>query len=124
MADMKHPKQDLDDMFAQAQHNTPAPSAELMSRVLGDAITAQPVVAATKTPARLGLFARISDVLGGWPAMGGLVTATVLGFLVGVSPQERIGDPAAALFEQPGDALALFDAGLNGLGWDMEEEAP
>ena len=74
----------LDRLFAEAAANPPAPSAELMDRVLADGLALQP---ARPVPARVsnapGVLARLAALLGGPPALAGVTAAAFLGIAVG-----------------------------------------
>ena len=104
----------LDDLFAQARAQAPQPSDALMARVLADAAAqSTPVRSSVRQP---GFWARLSDTLGGWPALGGLAAATVAGVWVGIAPPASVEDLAASLI---GDTVSvtllspdtIFDAG-------------
>ncbi len=67
----------LDDIFAQARA-VPAPvSADLVARVLQGA---RPT----------SIWHGLLDVIGGWPAMGGMIAAGVAGLWIGVAPPSVI----------------------------------
>ncbi|MEJ8561167.1 hypothetical protein QTO30_07975 [Yoonia sp. GPGPB17] len=107
---MTNPNDDmLDDLFAQARRATPVPGDDLMTRVLADADAAQPVSSAQAL--KVGLWARLLDGIGGWPAVGGLAAATVAGIWVGVAPPSSVEDMTADLI---GDqvSVSLFQTDL------------
>jgi len=120
MSDFDEMDRDLEASFAAAQRHVPPVSADLMARVLADAEDLQPAAPEIARPVRANLFDRLVDACGGWPALGGLVTATMVGFWIGISPPSLIEEPTASLFEGA-DALALYDVELTGFGWDQEE---
>jgi hypothetical protein len=96
---------DLDDFFGAARRVTPAPSDALMARVLADAMAAQaPVMVRVQRP---GWLAQLRDALGGWPAVGGLATAGVVGLAVGIAAPAGLGDLTAALLGQPADGYLV-----------------
>lgn len=108
---MTNPNDDmLDGLFAQARRETPAPSDDLMARVLADASAMQPRPAAVPTP-QMGLWGRMLDVVGGWPAVSGLAAATVAGIWLGVAPPSSVEDLTATVL---GDevSISLFSADL------------
>ena len=108
---MTNPNDDmLDDLFATARQAAPAPSADLMARVLADAAAVQPQPATT-TAAVPGLWSRMLDAIGGWPAVSGLAAATVAGIWVGVAPPSAVEDMTASLI---GDevSVSLFSPDL------------
>ena len=101
---MTNPNDDrLDDLFTQARATTPVPSNDLMARVLADADAMQPQKPAGAS-APMGLWARMLDAVGGWPAMGGLAAATVAGIWVGVAPPASVEDLTASLI---GDEVSV-----------------
>jgi hypothetical protein len=80
---------------ARAEAARPAP-ADLLARIEDDALRLQPRAAAPirgLAPTSGGLAAAVGRLLspiGGWPAFGGLVTATVTGLWLGVSPPAAV----------------------------------
>jgi hypothetical protein len=109
---MTNPNDDmLDDLFAQARAQPPgSPSDDLIARVLADAAGVQPAPSA-HVISQPGLWSRIMDTIGGWPALGGLAAATVAGIWVGVAPPTPVSDLTAHLM---GDVVTvdLFSATL------------
>ncbi|WP_224825847.1 hypothetical protein [Cognatishimia sp. MH4019] len=78
----------LEGFFEAARDDAPQPSDILQARILADADAA---LAANAPPVRRRN--RLRDVLqglGGWPAMAGLVTATMAGVWIGISPPEMV----------------------------------
>jgi len=70
----------------------PEPSADLLARVLKDAEAAQARHAApvrTGAP-RAGVWGRIAQGLGGWPAMAGLGAAGLAGVWIGLALPETL----------------------------------
>ena len=109
---MTNPNDDmLDDLFAQAREADVKPSDALMARVLADADDVQGAMQPEQTVATSGLWARILDALGGWPAVSGLAAATVAGVWIGVAPPSSVQDLTASLV---GDEVSvdLFSTGL------------
>ncbi len=111
---MTDPKNDmLDDLFAEARKIAPEPSEALVARVIAEAIPPQTVSAA----GRRGLATRLLEMIGGWPAVGGLVAATLAGLWIGVAPPASVEDFTATWFGDPvavgllSDDIA-FDTGL------------
>ena len=120
MTDIERSDKDIDALLAMARRDGPSPSADLLAQILKDAEAAQPSPPTPAKMARPGALSRMLAALGGWPALGGLVAATIVGFVVGISPSSMIDTPAASLFDQS-DTLALHDADMSGLGWDMDQ---
>jgi hypothetical protein len=84
---------DLDDLFAQARAGD-RPDNAFVARVLADAYGLQPQTqppqqASVPSP---GLWARLLDGLGGWPALGGLSAAAAAGVWLGVTPPVALAD--------------------------------
>ncbi|ARU01491.1 hypothetical protein [Yoonia vestfoldensis] len=96
---MTNPPDDmLDDLFAQARQLAPVPDAALTARVLADA--ARPVPVAVARPPQ-SFWAQLGAMLGGWPALGGLATATIAGIWIGIASPSVVADYAAALLGEP-----------------------
>lgn len=87
--------------FTAARETAPAPSPDLMARVMADAeaVQAQQGAVAGARPAapRAGPWARLAQGLGGWPAMAGLGAAGLAGVWIGLSlPETLPGLPPGA----------------------------
>ena len=105
----------LDDLFADARELDATPSSELMSRVLGSAAQLQPdVKPLSPTGQGPSLWSQFMDVIGGWPALGGVAAAGVTGLWLGLAPTasmdsfaaELLGDTTAVSFIQDYDFLS------------------
>ena len=96
----------LDVLFAEARAQAPAPSGDLMARILRDAETETRARAAPRPapPPRTGWLGRLSDALGGWPALGGLAASTVLGLWLGVAQPSGLSGVTASLW---GDRVSV-----------------
>ncbi len=92
MADKGDDHHDLEAMFAAARQRPVDVPNDLMARVLADADR----IAAMRRPAPL--WQQVRDALGGWPAVGGLVAASVAGVWIGVAPPSALPDPAELFF--------------------------
>jgi hypothetical protein len=94
---MTRPNDDfLEDLFARAQKTGATPQDDLVARVLADADAVQAGLRSQRArPASPGLWARILDALGGWPAVSGLAAATVAGVWIGVAPPASVEDVTA-----------------------------
>ncbi len=105
----------LESLFQDARATPPQMPDGLMARVLADAVALQPV--AEKSGWRGWLTG-----IGGLPALGGLLTASCLGFWIGVAPPAGVPDLAGQVL---GVEAALDEdldgAGLTGFGWDIGE---
>ncbi len=86
---------DLDGLFDDARVARPIPTENLMARIAADAALHQP------SPSQLdrqapGAFSRLLETLGGWPTIGGLVTATIAGVYIGFVQPELVIDTVTA----------------------------
>ena len=106
----KKQDQALDLLFAAAKADDPIPSADLMARIMADAVDAQkPIVASIATPARRGFAQTLSDVFGGWAGASTLVACVGLGVVVGfVSPDVVLSYLPGAELEQSDDLFGLY----------------
>jgi hypothetical protein len=107
----------LDDLFALARGTGGAddafqPSMGLMDRVMSDALAAQAVpqvpaaeVIAPRAPHPLqpAFWRNALAALGGWPAMAGLVSASVAGIWIGMNPPSLLSDSAATVLALDSD---------------------
>ncbi len=78
---------ELDRLFDLARAVAPPVSDDLMARIMADAdaaVVPMPDVA-TSAPEQGGWRGWVAAI-GGWPAMGGLALATVVGVAIGISP--------------------------------------
>ncbi len=100
----------LEALFEAARVTPPKPSEALMDRLLADAVALQP--AALPRGWRYWF-----DQLGGSAGLGGLVTATCVGFWIGIAPPEALPDVGALVL----GAEASSEADTYGFGWDIEE---
>lgn len=114
----KSDKDMLESLFEDARATPPAVPSALMDRILKDAAAEQP------TPGPRG-WRGLWHAIGGGPALGGLVTATAVGFWIGVAPPSGMPDFAAALMTgnetETIDVATDSGADLSAFGWDIEE---
>ena len=91
----------LDDYFVAARQTAPQPSADLMRRVMADALAAQDAALAPRRSGlqhkRPGIWAQLREALGGWPAMGGLAMAGVMGLVIGIAAPGGLSDLTTAV---------------------------
>lgn len=80
----------LDAFFKAARHETETLSGPLAERMLADALRVQDNWQARAPSAREGTLRQILDMLGGWPSIGGLVTACAVGVWLGFSPPQEL----------------------------------
>jgi len=117
MSDLEQEDDGLEALFAKARATPPTVPDALMARVLSDAVTVQP---RSRRGWRAGWRA-----LGGAPGLGGLVTATCVGFWLGVAPPASLPDYSGQLLGGA-DTAALTaetyaETEPSGFGWDFEE---
>jgi hypothetical protein len=104
---------DLEAALEAARAAPPQMSAALAARIGDDALHYLP---------RERLWRRILAAVGGPAGLGGLVTATVAGFWLGVAPPAQTVDPL--LLFGTADAVAEEDmTDLTGSGWTVFEFA-
>jgi hypothetical protein len=117
MTDKDHRADDiLEGLFEQARATPPEVPDALMARVLADAQAVQPTAQSSRWRDWLAVF-------GGLPALGGLVTATCVGFWIGLAPPAGLPDLGAAVFGVQSASDDGFESiAMTGFGWDIEEE--
>jgi len=125
MRDENKEYRDLNSMFAATQADAARPSDKLMARISEDA--AQVQSGFHKERAKLvkpGRATQLFQVLGGWPAMGGLVMAAATGVWIGAYPPDTLSNGlsqvAQALLE--GDDTAYLIDIAPGSEFDLGEE--
>ena len=97
---------ELEDFLAAARAAPPQVPEALMARVMADA----------------GLIRGWFAALGGLPGLGGLITATCVGFWLGLAPPDGLPDLAAGLLGSTAELEQLLGApGETGFGWDIGE---
>ena len=107
---------ELEDFLAAARAAPPQVPEALMARVMADAEAARP------RPADAGLIRGWFAALGGLPGLGGLITATCVGFWLGLAPPDGLPDLAAGLLGSTAELEQLLGApGETGFGWDIGE---
>ena len=91
---------DLDLLFAAARQAPAVPTEALLARVAGDAAALQPAAAqaaasgSLRGPSAPGFWPQLREALHGWPALGGLITATLAGLWIGVNPPAAMASAA------------------------------
>ncbi|QFT59248.1 hypothetical protein FIU94_10465 [Sulfitobacter sp. THAF37] len=114
MTKTEHDDAGLEALFAEARAHPPRVPDRLLARVAEDAQRLQP--RAARATQRRGWWA----VLGGLPGLGGLVTATCVGFWLGVAPPEGVPDFADQMLGSQAVAEEAVPD-FSGFGWDSEE---
>ena len=89
----------LDTLFAQARQAETAVTDDLMARVLADAAReqARPAPGAARRR-RPGPLDWVRALVGGWPALGGVLAAGLAGLWVGMAPPAGVESLVADLF--------------------------
>ena len=85
---------DLDAFFDVARGETVELPDGLTDRIMADAVQVQEGWRTPTPTGRPGVLRQLYDMLGGWPALGGLVTACAAGVWIGFSPPSILPDPA------------------------------
>jgi len=124
MSKTEHPMMDdaeLEAFFTAARAETVDPSAALMARIVADAeAQAEAREALRQMPAprapRRGLIAAVIGGLGGWPAVAGMVTATVAGVWFGFAAPDQVNTLAGGLL--------WSDTAGSATSYDLEDILP
>lgn len=112
---------ELDALFGAARAAGPAPSDDLMARIMADAEAELPAATATPraVPERRGWLSGLLSGIGGWPAAAGLAAAAVTGLAIGVASPSALESLSGGYFSAGGYALESLMpsyAGLMGEG--------
>lgn len=94
---------ELDRLFDLAQGIAPPLPEALAARILADAETAGPMPS-TSPAVSPGGWRALVMAIGGWPAMGGLALATVVGVAIGINPPSGLSTFTSGLL---GETLEL-----------------
>ncbi|MEL6570853.1 MAG: hypothetical protein AAFQ64_04285 [Pseudomonadota bacterium] len=106
----------VDALLDEAASQMPEVPAHLMAAVMLDAARLQPTKAIVAP--RPNLWDSFLDLIGGWPAMGGLAAAGLAGVWIGFAPPATLEAATAQILGSSqtidlfgGDALSSFDVG-------------
>lgn len=79
------------------------PGADLMARILGDALAVQTAAIADTVPVQsvnaprdAGIWRQFFGALGGWPGVAGLTAAAAVGGWLAISPPQTLSDTVLA----------------------------
>lgn len=116
---------DLETLFRAARTDRPAPSDDLMARVLADAAALQPkaaapaprrVAAPAPSRARTGFFAGLAALFGGGGVLAGMGTAAVAGLFLGFAQPAPVSALTAAWGGSAADSSAYdLTSGIDAL---------
>lgn len=82
--------QSLEALFAEARQHAPQPSDVFLSRLIEDAVAAQPKPQMPARPAR-GFWSRLLGAIGGAAVVVGMGSAAMAGLVIGyVQPEEML----------------------------------
>lgn len=112
----------LDDLFLAARSKSPEPSDDLMARIMADAdqvADGWAMADAAPVAASGGWLRSLLDAVGGWPAASGIVTAGMVGLVVGISPPQTLSDFAEGYIYGTSDSY-LVDP-YDGFGFAADE---
>ncbi len=114
----KDTRDDLAGFFAAAKRERYDLPDGLTGRILHDARQVQDgfVADLANRPTAPGLLRSLRDVLGGWPAMAGLLTACTAGVWLGYSPPDALPD-AFVISTLSQENIDMFDADGLTTGW-------
>jgi len=90
-----HDMQELDNLLTQTAQTKPTVPSDLMARVLIDAAQAQPRPDEMRSQS---IWASLLEMIGGWPAVGGLALASATGLWIGIAPPVGLESMATTVF--------------------------
>ena len=115
----------LDNLFAEMRADDALPSEGLLDRIMADAdgvladqtgpVAGPQPVARPQSGARGGVVRGLLDAIGGWPAFGGLVAATMTGLWIGVAPPDGVSTLAALMLGDTVEVSLFGDDVFGGL---------
>ena len=110
---------ELDRLLEDAGRALPETPQALVQRVLADAEALQPRT--RPAPERPGFLEWVRECSGRWAAVGGLVTASTIGFWIGINPPDAL--ESVTVFPQLDTTGLGFGeaAELSGFGWELED---
>ena len=110
---------ELDRLLEDAGRARPEAPQALVRRVLADAEALQ--ARNRPAPERPGFLEWVRERSGRWAAVGGLVTASTVGFWIGISPPDAL-EGVTLLPQLDTTGLGLGEAAeLSGFGWELED---
>ncbi|RYH11631.1 hypothetical protein [Tropicimonas sp. IMCC6043] len=116
----KDMERELDACFEALRAAREEPSPELLARVLADGYAeqdARTAVAPAAPAPRRGWLRNLIDMIGGWPALAGLATATLAGVWIGYNPPAAFDSLTLALLNESYG----YDVGLSASILDLDE---
>ena len=107
-------RDELARVFAQARGAPVTVRETVMACVLTDAARVQPAVMATRAARRRrGAASWLRDLVGGWPALGGVMAAGLTGLWLGIAPPSGVESLTASLIGTTQIVIFLPDADLS-----------
>ncbi|WP_226780488.1 dihydroorotate dehydrogenase [Oceaniglobus trochenteri] len=91
MTERKNDDTALEALFAEARRESAPLPDDLFARIMADAESRLPAAPAA-SPRRQSRLAALGAMLGGWPSMAGLATATLAGVWIGVAQPSGLSD--------------------------------
>ena len=93
MTDKNNEFPELEGLFDAARQNKPVLSDDLHARIMSDAMSVMPSNVVSIPSDNTSWWRRWLEPLGGWPALGGMVTACAAGIWIGIAPPASLPDP-------------------------------
>ncbi|WP_386680472.1 dihydroorotate dehydrogenase [Loktanella sp. R86503] len=87
----------LDQLLNTARRRAVPASDDLMARVLADAVALQPAAGTVRPQQTASRTGWLRDLIGGWPALSGVLAAGLTGLWVGVAPPTGVESLAATM---------------------------
>ncbi|MEO1107764.1 MAG: hypothetical protein AAFX90_07570 [Pseudomonadota bacterium] len=103
---------ELDHLFAEARQRRDALPDDLVVRIQTDAEAVRLERLSKLSRPTQGLWSRVTDQLGGWQGLGGLVAASAAGVWIGFSAPAFLPDPASFVGGQD-TAYLVSDLGFD-----------
>ena len=108
------PDRMVDDLLSEIAARDVTPDDDLMARVLGDAALVQQRRLEVPIAPKASVWAQVGQMIGGWPALGGLAAAGVAGLWIGVAPPADVESFAASLLGTS-ETVDLMGTGISSL---------
>ncbi|MBK0326694.1 hypothetical protein I5535_05235 [Rhodobacteraceae bacterium F11138] len=112
MAETDRDLSDFENLFRAARDQHAVLPQDLEDRIIADGLQVQRSRLSVAAPRvrTVGRWKLLLDVLGGWPAMGGMAAACAAGVWLGLAPPQALPDPMQLV--QAGESNWLVDDDL------------